>query len=158
MQVQDFLKSTKEFFEDCQEEMERKSPDYSDCNNVMLGDIFSVAEDMGIRPSFVAYIQARKHLQAINTWMRNTHLRSEDIHHRLMDATNYMAILSIVIRRESVTMIGVDPSTPEKPDYTPLKDVPHVHQGEDTQCHVCGLASAAKVHHVMTRPPNLEDD
>lgn len=69
-----------------------KGDDYSP-ERVPLVDAFFAAADINSDVPQVLWIHIRKHLAAISTYMRTGQLR-EPLHHRLVDVTNYMALIA----------------------------------------------------------------
>lgn len=97
--VESFLHNTEEFFRDAFAEMTRKSGDYQN-DGKAFGDVFAVAEETNMRPIFILYIHMCKHLTAIRRFVNGNDLKSEDIQGRLIDAANYCAMMSQLIKLE----------------------------------------------------------
>jgi hypothetical protein len=137
-----FLDGADSFFLEAREELKRKTTDYGDEGKALAG-IFDIAEDMQLRPSFVAFILMHKHWSAIKTWAKHTHLDSESINSRLIDLANFCAILSIVVELEGYPLRTVETS-----DARAARDEPedHLFVGKSNMCDYCHLALASDCH------------
>lgn len=88
-------KITDTLFQDCARLMVMKGADYSPS-----GRAFESFEVDGQDKKAVLRIYMLKHQKAIDTYIQNGKVESEDIRYRIMDAINYLAILYAMISEE----------------------------------------------------------
>lgn len=94
------------FFYRCLVEIGRKSGDYNHDPEEGYGEIDETAADISVSRPQALYVHLRKHWSAIQKWMRGERLDSEEIHHRLKDAANYMALIDVAISGPQPGRVG----------------------------------------------------
>jgi hypothetical protein len=100
MDVKEQLLENEYFFYDCMRIMKPKSYDYAN-NDIVFVEIFRQAWELNLTPQQILWILLRKHLTAIKKFIVNKKVESEPIHARLADVANQIALLDILIHKES---------------------------------------------------------
>lgn len=90
---------TDEFFEKCRDLLNSKGQDYT-TNNEAFGELKDTAKELGIPPEKVLWVYAKKHYSAIKNYIHKGKLESEPIEMRLVDFSNYMALLYALIQEK----------------------------------------------------------
>jgi hypothetical protein len=95
MNLTERSKLTQQFFTDCQLLLEQKGASYAP-----LADAYANFERrsvaLGISPSAVMLGDLTKHIDALTTLISGSVDKPlEDIHHRCMDAANYLALIAV---------------------------------------------------------------
>jgi len=75
----------------------RKGNDYS--GKVDVNSNFKrLAQKLNVSPEFILWVYLTKHLDSIETFVRNGKVESEAIEGRIIDAVNYLLILNSLIK------------------------------------------------------------
>ena len=100
MNVEEQLARNEGFFRHCMYIMGPKSYDYA-TNGIVFVEMFRQAWEMEITPQKVMWILIRKHMTAVKEFINHQEVKSESIDSRLIDVANQMALLHIIINKES---------------------------------------------------------
>ena len=100
MNVEEQFKDNEYFFYNCLKIMAPKSRDYAS-DGIVFVEIFRQAWELNITPQQIMWVLLRKHLTAIRQFVVNRKIESEPIHDRLIDVANQLALLDILIHKES---------------------------------------------------------
>jgi hypothetical protein len=84
-----------EFFDECKAILISKGADYNP-TGVAFDDLAEAAKDIGRGPIQVLWIYMSKHISAIRSFVRKGDVASEPIRGRLIDLSNYCAMLAVL--------------------------------------------------------------
>jgi hypothetical protein len=88
-----------QFFQRCGDVMRRKNRDYSP-DTIPMMEVFVAAFEEGISPESMLRVYLRKHWAAIRTWTLGGYTHSEPPDGRMIDAANFIAILSVLAQAD----------------------------------------------------------
>lgn len=77
-----------------------KGSDYAP-EEVAMTEVFFTAAELNLSPPQVLWVHVKKHTSAISKYMAQGRLGSEDIRSRLLDVSNYMALIDTYVANPS---------------------------------------------------------
>jgi hypothetical protein len=80
----------------------RKGNDYSGKEDVN-SNFHRLAKKLNLKPETILWVYLTKHLDSIETYIREGKLESEPIENRIIDSVNYLLILQSLIKEKTIT-------------------------------------------------------
>lgn len=89
---------------DCILTMKAKGHEYTGGSADRLNNFRTIATEIGLPMRQVWYVYFNKHLRALQTWVRDGELKSnETVQDRMVDLVNYLLLGSLIASEEAVT-------------------------------------------------------
>lgn len=70
-----------------------KGREYANSDIDRFANFKDIGQDLGVTPEIVLWIYIKKHIRALDTWMKTKGEVSESIHSRIMDIMTYCSLL-----------------------------------------------------------------
>ncbi len=87
------------FFQDGLYILAKKGKDYNP-TDMAFDDLRHAAKTLGIKLSGVLWVYMQKHINAVESYIKNGSMASEPIRGRLMDLANYCGMMAVLIEEE----------------------------------------------------------